>query len=108
MGDRSSKVRRTRFAPSPTGHLHVGGARTALFCWALARAEGGTFILRVEDTDRRRSSDAAARAILEDLKWLAIRWDEGPEYEGGGGGDSGPYQQSQRVDLYRRYAEQLI
>ena len=101
-------MRRTRFAPSPTGHLHVGGARTALFCWALARAEGGTFILRVEDTDRRRSSDAAARAILEDLKWLGIRWDEGPEYEGWGGGDSGPYQQSQRLDLYRRYAEQLI
>ncbi|MCZ6734400.1 MAG: glutamate--tRNA ligase [Planctomycetota bacterium] len=99
---------RTRFAPSPSGHLHVGGARTALFCWALAQAEGGAFILRVEDTDRRRSSDAAARAILEDLKWLGIRWDEGPEYEGWGGGDSGPYHQSQRVDLYRRYAEQLI
>ncbi|MHC4446610.1 MAG: glutamate--tRNA ligase [Planctomycetota bacterium] len=108
MGDPSSKVLRTRFAPSPTGHLHVGGARTALFCWALARAGGGTFILRVEDTDRRRSSDAAAQAILEDLKWLDIRWDEGPEYDGWGGGDSGPYHQSQRVDLYRRYAEQLI
>ncbi len=69
---------RTRFAPSPSGHLHVGGARTALFCWAYARAKGGNFILRIEDTDQKRSSDAASMAFLEDLKWLGIDWDEGP------------------------------
>ncbi len=70
----------TRFAPSPTGHLHVGGARTALFCWAYARRRGGTFLLRVEDTDRARSSESATRGILEDLAWLGIDWDEGPEH----------------------------
>jgi len=99
---------RTRFAPSPSGHLHVGGARTALFCWAYARARGGRFILRIEDTDQKRSSDAASMAFLEDLKWLGIEWDEGPEYAGCGGGDAGPYFQSQRLDLYDRCIDQLI
>lgn len=99
---------RTRFAPSPSGHLHVGGARTALFCWAYARAKGGKFILRIEDTDQKRSSDAASMAFLEDLKWLGIDWDEGPEYEGCGGGDTGPYRQSERLDLYHKYIDQLI
>ncbi|MEB3323677.1 MAG: glutamate--tRNA ligase family protein, partial [Synechococcaceae cyanobacterium] len=67
---------RTRFAPSPSGHLHVGGARTALFCWAYARARGGRFLLRLEDTDQKRSSEAAGAAVLEDLLWLGIDWDE--------------------------------
>ena len=74
---------RVRFAPSPTGHLHVGGARTALFNWLFARGKGGTFVLRIEDTDQKRSSDAAAMAFVNDLKWLGIEWDEGVfgEYE---------------------------
>jgi glutamyl/glutaminyl-tRNA synthetase len=99
---------RTRFAPSPSGHLHVGGARTALFCWAYARARGGRFVLRIEDTDQKRSSDAASMAFLEDLKWLGIEWDEGPEYEGCGGGELGPYYQSQRLDHYNRCIDILI
>ncbi|MCH6551922.1 MAG: glutamate--tRNA ligase, partial [Planctomycetes bacterium] len=76
MADPAPKVVRTRFAPSPSGHLHVGGARTALFGWAYARARGGRFILRIEDTDRKRSSDAATAAFFEDLTWLGIDWDE--------------------------------
>src|SRR5215510_7231273 len=68
----------TRFAPSPTGHLHIGGARTALFCWAFARRTGGHFRLRIEDTDQARSSEASARGILADLAWLGIDWDEAP------------------------------
>ncbi|MHC4768333.1 MAG: glutamate--tRNA ligase [Planctomycetota bacterium] len=103
----ASKVR-TRFAPSPSGHLHVGGARTALFCWAYVRGRGGHFILRIEDTDQKRSSEAATQAFMEDLQWLGIDWDEGPRYEGCGGGETGPYLQSQRLRHYRRYAEQLI
>jgi glutamyl/glutaminyl-tRNA synthetase len=103
-------VIRTRFAPSPSGHLHVGGARTALFCWAFAhgRDRGGKFILRIEDTDQKRSSDAASMAFLEDLAWLEIDWDEGPEYEGCGGGAAGPYFQSQRLDIYDTHIDQLI
>ncbi len=103
-----SDLVRTRFAPSPSGHLHVGGARTALFCWAFARQQSGKFILRIEDTDQKRSSDAASLGFLEDLKWLGIEWDEGPEFEGCGGGDYGPYFSSQRLEIYRRYANQLI
>lgn len=99
---------RTRFAPSPSGHLHVGGARTALFCWAFARGRHGRFILRIEDTDQKRSSDAASMAFLEDLKWLGIEWDEGPEHEGCGGGAFGPYFSSERLKTYTAYAEQLI
>ncbi len=103
----------TRFAPSPTGHLHIGGARTALFCWAYARRQGGQFILRIEDTDQLRSTQASAAGICEDLAWLSIHWDQGPNYElpdGGtlGGGARGPYYQSQRLDLYNRYIDQLI
>lgn len=71
----------TRFAPSPTGHLHIGGARSALFCWAYARQKGGSFVLRIEDTDQARSSDESARGIMEDLAWLGIDWDEGPVLE---------------------------
>ena len=99
---------RTRFAPSPSGHLHVGGARTALFCWAFAKKRGGDFILRIEDTDQKRASDAASLGFLEDLHWLGIDWDEGPTFGDSGGGDKGPYFCSQRLDLYSRYVQQLI
>jgi len=99
-----------RFAPSPTGHLHVGGARTALFNWALARRLGGRFLLRIEDTDVLRSTDAAVAGILEDLAWLGIAWDEGPEYEGLGGDPRGvgPFFQSQRLPRYREAADALV
>lgn len=95
---------RVRFAPSPSGHLHVGNARTALFNWLLARHAGGTFVLRVEDTDRERSSQASEAGILADLRWMGLDWDEGLE----AGGAVGPYRQSERLDLYRSHAEQLI
>ncbi|MBK7660911.1 MAG: glutamate--tRNA ligase [Betaproteobacteria bacterium] len=87
---------RTRFAPSPTGYLHIGGARTALFCWAYARRHGGKFILRVEDTDRERSTQDSVQAILDGMAWLGLDWDEGPFY------------QMQRLDRYREAAEQLL
>jgi glutamyl-tRNA synthetase len=95
---------RVRFAPSPTGYLHIGGARTALFNWLWARKTGGTFVLRIEDTDRERSTQLAVDAILEGMRWLGMDWDEGP----GVGGPHEPYFQTQRLDLYKRYAEQLI
>jgi glutamyl-tRNA synthetase len=98
----------TRFAPSPSGHLHVGGARTALFCWAYAKGRGGKFILRIEDTDQKRSSGAASVGFLKDLAWLGIDWDEGPEHAGHGGGAHGPYFQSERLDLYNRILGQLV
>ncbi len=98
----------TRFAPSPSGHLHVGGARTALFCWAFAKGRGGKFVLRIEDTDQKRSSDAASIGFVKDLLWLGIAWDEGPEYEGHGGGARGPYFQAQRLPIYQRYFDALI
>ena len=95
---------RVRFAPSPTGHLHVGGARTALFNWLFARHEGGRFILRVEDTDVERSSADLESGILDDLMWLGLPWDEGPDR----GGAFGPYRQSERVATYRDGAERLV
>ena len=95
---------RVRFAPSPTGYLHVGGARTALFDWLFARQHNGAFILRIEDTDRKRYEPEAVGNILESLRWLGLEWDEGPEV----GGDYGPYYQSQRLDLYQKYAQQLV
>lgn len=95
---------RLRFAPSPTGKLHIGGARTALFCWAHARRHGGRFILRIEDTDRERSTDEFEQAILDGLRWLGIDWDEGPEV----GGDYGPYRQTERFDGYAKTAERLL
>jgi glutamyl/glutaminyl-tRNA synthetase len=103
----------TRFAPSPSGHLHVGGARTALFSWAFAKGRGGKFIIRIEDTDQKRSSDAASVGFLKDLDWLGIRWDEGPEYKAPdgtvvGGGPNGSYFQSERLAIYARYTEQLL
>lgn len=99
----TSKVR-TRFAPSPTGYLHVGGVRTALFNWIYARHHGGDFILRIEDTDAARNSEEAMAAILDGLRWLGIDWDEGPET----GGDCGPYFQSQRGEIYQRYLQKLL
>jgi len=95
---------RVRFAPSPTGFLHLGGARTALFNWAFARKYGGVFVLRIEDTDLARSTEESVRVILESLRWLGLLWDEGPEV----GGPYGPYFQSQRLHLYREYAERLL
>ncbi|KAL8267971.1 hypothetical protein R6Q59_001769 [Mikania micrantha] len=95
---------RVRFAPSPTGYLHVGGARTALFNYLYARSKGGKFILRIEDTDLERSTKESEEAVLRDLSWLGLSWDEGP----GIGGDYGPYRQSERNDLYKQYAEKLL
>ncbi|MGD9547942.1 MAG: glutamate--tRNA ligase [Candidatus Krumholzibacteriia bacterium] len=94
---------RVRFAPSPTGFLHVGGARTALFNWLYARSQGGTFILRIEDTDQQRSTEESYAAILRGLNWLGLDWDEGPH----AGGDFGPYLQSERLDLYREHLDRL-
>jgi glutamyl-tRNA synthetase/nondiscriminating glutamyl-tRNA synthetase len=95
---------RVRFAPSPTGQLHVGNARTALFNWLLARGHGGTFILRIEDTDVERSTRQSEVSIIEDLRWLGLEWDEGPDVDG----PRGPYRQSERLNLYESYANELI
>ncbi len=95
---------RVRFAPSPTGQLHVGNARTALFNWLLAKGGGGTFVLRIEDTDVERSTAASEAAIVDDLRWLGLDWNEGPDL----GGPSGPYRQSERLHLYESYANELI
>jgi glutamyl-tRNA synthetase len=97
-------VIRVRFAPSPTGYLHVGGARTALFNWLLARRDGGVFVLRIEDTDSERSSDAMIDGILDGMRWLGLTWDEGPDT----GGPHPPYYQSQRFERHRAVAEQLV
>ena len=94
----------TRFAPSPTGYLHVGGARTALFNWLFARHSGGKFILRIEDTDTKRNTPTAAKQVMNDLRWLGIEWDEGPQV----GGANGPYFQSQRLETYNKYLEKLL
>jgi glutamyl-tRNA synthetase len=95
---------RVRFAPSPTGYLHVGGARTALFNWLFARRHGGTFVLRIEDTDAERSSSNMVDGILDGLRWLGLDWDEGPLIDG----PVGPYFQSQRVDRHRAAAQRLV
>src|SRR6476620_7472264 len=97
-------VPRVRFAPSPTGYLHVGGARTALFNWLFARRQGGTFVLRIEDTDVERSSAEMVEGILDGLRWLGLEWDEGPGIDG----PLGPYFQSERLDRYRAAAERLV
>jgi glutamyl-tRNA synthetase len=94
----------TRFAPSPTGYLHVGGARTALFNWLWARHNHGKFLLRVEDTDQKRNTPTATQQVIKDLKWLGITWDEGPEV----GGPNGPYFQSERLDIYEQHIQQLL
>ena len=95
---------RTRFAPSPTGFMHVGGVRTALFAWLFARKHGGKFILRIEDTDKSREVEGSIGHIMESLKWLGLNWDEGPDI----GGKHEPYLQSARLDSYMKYAKQLI
>jgi len=94
---------RVRFAPSPTGYLHIGGARTALFNWLFARHHGGKFVLRIEDTDMKRNTEEAMAAIYEGLEWLGLTWDEGPHV----GGEFGPYLQSERTELYERYLKKL-
>ena len=94
---------RVRFAPSPTGSLHIGGARTALFNWLYARHTGGSFVLRIEDTDKARNTPEAAQAIYDGLRWLGLDWDEGPQ----AGGDFGPYFQSERTAIYERYLARL-
>ncbi|MGQ9505022.1 MAG: glutamate--tRNA ligase [Thermogutta sp.] len=95
---------RTRFAPSPTGYLHIGGVRTALFCWLFARRHGGRFILRIDDTDQQRNVEEALKPILDGLRWLGIDWDEGPEV----GGPCQPYFQSQRLPIYQEAVRQLL
>jgi glutamyl-tRNA synthetase len=100
---------RVRFAPSPTGIPHVGNIRTALFNWLFARHMGGSFIVRIEDTDQARTVEGATEAIFESLLWLGLDWDEGPEIDGDGfRGDYGPYRQSLRRDLYKKYTDQLV
>ena len=98
-----SSAVRVRFAPSPTGYLHIGGARTALFNWLYAKHTGGTLVLRIEDTDRARNTEEAARAIYDGLRWLGLDWDEGPE----AGGNFGPYFQSEREAIYQSYLDKL-
>jgi len=94
---------KTRFPPSPTGFLHVGGARTALFNWLIARAGGGKFVLRIEDTDQSRNVAGGTEKIIRDLKWLGLDWDEGPDV----GGPHGPYLQSERLDIYGDHVRKL-
>src|SRR5512144_2477531 len=95
---------RVRFAPAPTGLLHIGNARTALFNFLFAKRHQGAFVLRIEDTDLERSTDASLERIIEDLKWLGVFWDEGP----GHGGSIGPYRQSERLSIYREFADLLF
>ena len=99
-----NKPVRVRFAPSPTGMLHIGGARTAIYNWAFARATGGTFVLRIEDTDPERSTEENTQIILRALRWMGLNWDEGPEV----GGPCGPYFQTQRTDTYEAALAKLI
>ena len=95
---------RVRYAPSPTGHLHIGNARTALFNYLFARHNKGTFVLRIEDTDQKRNVEGGSKSQMENLRWLGIDWDEGPDK----GGDFGPYRQSERKDIYNKYIQQLL
>jgi glutamyl-tRNA synthetase len=95
---------RTRFAPSPTGYIHVGNVRAALFPWLLARQKDGTFILRIEDTDQARFVEGATDLILDTLEWLGLNWDEGPRV----GGNYGPYVQTERREIYLAWAQKLI
>ncbi len=95
---------RTRFAPSPTGFMHVGGVRTAIFAWAFAKKHGGDFVLRIEDTDKSREVDGSIDHIIESLKWLGVEWQEGPDV----GGKHGPYKQSQRLVIYKEWAQKLV
>ena len=98
---------RVRFAPSPTGFFHIGSARTALFNWLYARHTGGVFVLRIEDTDQARNSEAFLNVIYDSMRWLGLNWDEGPVVGECGGGDFGPYRQNERGAIYREYLEKL-
>ncbi len=98
------KPARVRFAPSPTGHMHLGSARTALYDYLLARKTGGQFILRIEDTDQKRYVEGAEQELLDGLRWLGLEWDEGPDK----GGECGPYRQSERKEIYQKYARKLV
>ena len=100
----SQKKIRTRFAPSPTGNLHIGGARTALFNWLFSKQHKGKFILRIDDTDTERSKQEYEKNIIDGLKWLGLNWDEGPDVEG----DYGPYRQSERGEIYKKYLQKLL
>ncbi len=104
MAEVAKREIRTRFAPSPTGDLHVGNIRTALFDWAYARHTGGKLIFRIEDTDRERVTDEYIARAIDTLKWLGLNWDEGPEV----GGPFGPYLQSQRLDIYTQWANTFL
>ncbi|MGI9198708.1 MAG: glutamate--tRNA ligase [Candidatus Nanopelagicaceae bacterium] len=104
MANKSNKEIRVRFAPSPTGDLHVGNIRTALFDWAFARHTGGTFIFRIEDTDKERVTDEYIQRAIDTLKWLGLNWDEGPEV----GGPNGPYLQSERLHIYKEWADKFL
>ena len=108
MPEDVKKPVRVRFAPSPTGPLHIGGARTTLVNWLFARHTGGTLVLRIEDTDRERSKKAYEDELLEGLAWLGFDWDEGPMLGGGEKGDFGPYRQSERTEIYKKYLEELL
>jgi glutamyl-tRNA synthetase len=108
VNDSQTTQIRTRFAPSPTGYLHVGGARTALFNWLFARKYGGSFVLRVEDTDEARNTDEARQAIFDGMSWLGLDWDEGPQANGDTTGEYGPYFQSQRNELYDKWFDKLL
>jgi glutamyl-tRNA synthetase len=99
---------RVRFAPSPTGFFHIGSARTALFNWLYARHTGGKFILRIEDTDRERNSEAFLQLIYDSLIWLGLNWDEGPKVGDCGGGEHGPYRQSERGPVYQEHVDRLL
>src|SRR3989337_2105251 len=100
----AAKPARARFAPSPTGRTHLGSGRTALYDFLLARQTGGQFILRIEDTDRKRLEPGAEEELINNLRWLGLEWDEGPDV----GGPHSPYRQSERKDIYRYYAAQLV
>ncbi|MCX6347503.1 MAG: glutamate--tRNA ligase family protein, partial [Actinobacteria bacterium] len=95
---------RLRFAPSPTGYLHIGSARTAFFNWLFAKKKSGKFILRIEDTDIERNREETVGTILDSMKWLGMDWDEGPDV----GGDFGPYRQSERLDIYKKLSEKML
>src|SRR5665213_1038023 len=102
--DQTKKPVRTRFAPSPTGALHSGTVRTALFAWLVAKHYGGSFILRIEDTDQSREIAGAVQNIMDSLRFLGIEWDEGPDK----GGNYGPYTQSERLGTYKKWADELV
>ena len=104
MPNSKSRPVRVRFAPSPTGLTHLGSARTALYNYVMAQQSGGQFILRIEDTDQKRYDPAAEKDLTDSLKWMGLKWDEGPDV----GGPYEPYYQSKRTEIYRQHAEELI